>query len=488
MPVEIVLYPPMRTYAAKYLFWGIGHYAFDGCRNLKTITLPDGLKYIGIAAFRDCSSLSELNIPNGVGYLGISAFEGCSELTTPILIPNGVKEISSSLFSGCSKLKEIQLPNGITSIGNHAFSDCTSLNKIVLPDGAMDIESAVFKGCSNLQYVQLPKNLSYIPTGMFRDCKSIVSITLPKRIAKIESFAFYGCTKLDSVNLESAVPPTLGDNNFTDNQIISVPVEAWKEYTSANSWNTLDDVRPTGTHMLAYWIEGIRHEKLYLNKGESITAPANVPEKIGHSFSWESSIPAQMPNHDIEITGSYTINKYVITYKVDSEEYEKMDVEYGKRINVIPEPTKEGYTFGGWSSTPKTMPANDITVEGIFIPNVYRISYIVDNEEYLTDSVSYGDTIKVADVPIKTGHTFSGWSEIPETMPAYDITITGTFSQTDINTNFGAYSIENICTKQFVDVYNIQGIRIRKQININNLKEELPAGIYIIEGNKVNIR
>lgn len=465
----------------------IGEFAFEGCRNLKITELPNSLTHIGIAAFRDCSSLSKLSIPNNVCYLGISAFEGCSELTDTIQIPNGVKEIASSLFNGCSNLESVLLPNSITSIGNHAFDGCANLDSIVIPDGVMDIETSVFKGCTNLTYVQLPKNLSRIPTGMFRDCKNLKSITLPKRITKIESFAFYGCDNLTSINLESEVVPTLGDNNFTDAQTISVPVNSWKEYTSSSVWNTLDDVRPAGTHMLAYWVEGVRHEKFYLNQGSAVPAPSAVAEKIGHTFGWEQSIPAQMPGHDTKITGSYTINKYTIIYKVNGEEYEKMNVEYGKNISIIPEPSKEGYTFSGWSSTPKTMPANDITVEGEFTPNVYTVSYIVDGEEYLTEHITYGSIIKPADAPIKAGETFSGWSEIPETMPAYDITVTGSFSQTDINANFGAYGIEGISTQELIDVYNLQGIRIKEQISINNLKD-LPTGIYIIKGQKISIK
>ncbi len=40
----------------------------------------------------------------------------------------------------------------------------------------------------------------------------------------------------------------------------------------------------------------------------------------------------------------------------------------------------------------------------------------------------YGTTLTAREVPTKTGYTFSGWSEIPATMPDEDVIITGTFN------------------------------------------------------------
>ena len=73
-----------------------------------------------------------------------------------------------------------------------------------------------------------------------------------------------------------------------------------------------------------------------------------------------------MPAKDVTITGSFSVNKYKLTYMVDGEVYKTYDVEYGTTITPEPTPTKEGYTFSGWSDIPTTMPAHDVTVSGTF--------------------------------------------------------------------------------------------------------------------------
>ena len=58
----------------------IGDYAFYGCTNLKSITIPDGVTSIGYSAFEECSTLTSITIPDSVTSIGWSAFEYCSSL------------------------------------------------------------------------------------------------------------------------------------------------------------------------------------------------------------------------------------------------------------------------------------------------------------------------------------------------------------------------------------------------------------------------
>ena len=135
-----------------------------------------------------------------------------------------------------------------------------------------------------------------------------------------------------------------------------------------------------------------------------------------------------MPAHDVTITGTFIINKYKLTYIVDGVEYKSYDIEYGATITPEAEPTKEGYTFSGWSTIPTTMPAYDVTITGSFTKGAYKLTYMLDGVVYKTISYDYGDAITPEPAPTKEGYTFSGWSEIPETMPAHDVMVTGTFS------------------------------------------------------------
>lgn len=83
-------------------FWDdvnrIGRGAFQGLKNLTSITIPEGVMWIGIDAFRDCSNLEEVNIPKSVQSYGNCAFCGCEKLCT-ITVSEEVKFLGSNVFS-----------------------------------------------------------------------------------------------------------------------------------------------------------------------------------------------------------------------------------------------------------------------------------------------------------------------------------------------------------------------------------------------------
>ena len=182
-----------------------------------------------------------------------------------------------------------------------------------------------------------------------------------------------------------------------------------------------------GVYKLTYTVDGEVYKTYDIEYGATIT-PEAEPTKEGYTFSGWSTIPETMPAHDVTISGTFIINKYKLTYVVDGEVYKTYDIEYGASITPEAEPTKEGYTFSGWSTIPTTMPAYDVTITGSFTKGAYKLTYMLDGVVYKTISYDYGDAITPEPAPTKEGYTFSGWSEIPETMPAHDVTVTGTFS------------------------------------------------------------
>jgi hypothetical protein len=193
-----------------------------------------------------------------------------------------------------------------------------------------------------------------------------------------------------------------------------------------------EDITVTGTftinkYKLTYTVDGEEYNCSEIEYGASIT-PLEEPAKEGYTFSDWSEIPETMPAEDVTITGTFTINSYMLTYLVDGEKYESYEIEYGASITPLEEPTKEGYTFSGWSEIPETMPAEDVTVTGSFSKGAFKLTYNVNGEEYKTYQLDYGASITPLEEPTKEGYTFSGWSYIPETMPAEDVTVTGTFT------------------------------------------------------------
>ena len=196
--------------------------------------------------------------------------------------------------------------------------------------------------------------------------------------------------------------------------------------------NTLENISLTAkwtvnSYKLTFDVDGNLTEKTF-KYGESVTAIEN-PTKVGHTFTgWSKEIPVKMPANDLYVSATWTVNSYKITFDVDGNLTEKT-FKYGETVVAIENPTKVGHTFAGWSEElPETMPANDITVEAIWTVNSYKLTFDVDGN--LTEKTfKYGESVIAIENPTKVGHTFAGWSEdLPVKMPANDITVEATWT------------------------------------------------------------
>lgn len=65
-----------KTYKVKY----IGDKAFDKCKAITEIYVPEGVTAIGSYAFRNCKKLRDLHLPETLIKCEYDAFNGCSDL------------------------------------------------------------------------------------------------------------------------------------------------------------------------------------------------------------------------------------------------------------------------------------------------------------------------------------------------------------------------------------------------------------------------
>ena len=101
--------------------------------------------------FALCSSLVSITIPDGVTYIGGFAFSGCSSLTS-ITIPGSVTRIGQWAFSSCNSLVSITIPGSVTSIGDYAFYACSSLTEIYFAGDAPSMKSKSFYNVTATAY------------------------------------------------------------------------------------------------------------------------------------------------------------------------------------------------------------------------------------------------------------------------------------------------------------------------------------------------
>lgn len=155
----------------------LGENAFNDCRYVKEIVLPDTLTEIGAEAFRNCFSLTALTIPDSVESIGHSAFVNCIELSS-VNVPYGVKKIESYTFFGCDALEKIVIPESVTEIGSYAFSGC-KFPEFNIPSKVTVIGQFAFSGCAELVNITVPNSVTEIGWGAFMDCEKLSFISLP---------------------------------------------------------------------------------------------------------------------------------------------------------------------------------------------------------------------------------------------------------------------------------------------------------------------
>ena len=251
--------------------------AFDGCQNLKTVTIPRSVVQIGEGAFINCSSLSSIIvekenpiydsrnncnaiietksnilivgckntiIPSDIAKIGDHAFIGNEGLSF-ISIPTNVKSIGFQAFCDCVNLSKVNLANGLIEIRDSAFYR-TGISAINIPDSVEKIDSDAFSFCPNLTSIKvssgnkiyddhndcnvivktrwnalvkacngsiIPSNISSIEDDAFKGCDKITSIMIPEGVTCIGRAAFMGCSKLAYVGIPKSVQ-TIRDYAF----------------------------------------------------------------------------------------------------------------------------------------------------------------------------------------------------------------------------------------------------------------------------------
>lgn len=110
---------------------------------------------IGSNAFMGSTELHELFLPKTVTSIGRCAFFSCKNLKS-VTLREGLKEIEQSAFNECMSLEEIELPSTVTTIGRRAFWDCHALTSVFIPKKTKIIGEDAF-GHSSKVVIQCEK-------------------------------------------------------------------------------------------------------------------------------------------------------------------------------------------------------------------------------------------------------------------------------------------------------------------------------------------
>lgn len=89
------------------------------------------------------SGVRKVIVKSGVTALSSYAFYGCDELVS-VSLPDTLQKIGSMAFYNCSNLTEIQIPESVTAIDSYAFADCSGLKTVTFAGDAPEFGTGVF--------------------------------------------------------------------------------------------------------------------------------------------------------------------------------------------------------------------------------------------------------------------------------------------------------------------------------------------------------
>ena len=262
-----------------------------------------------------------------------------------------------------------------------------------------------------------------------------------------------------------------------------------KEGKTFSGWSEIPatmpahDVKVIGSfssksYMVKFVVDGkVIYEKSQAY-GSKIVVPT-VEEKEGYTFSGFGEVDETVPAHDVTYNGSYIANKYKVTFVADGKVVSETEMEYGAPIVAPEAPAKEGYTFVGWGDIDKTVPAHDVVYTAEYKVNIYKLTYILNGNVFAEDSIAYGSIITPREVPDSDKSYFSGWEGLPDIMPAHDVVVYGTTTNA-VNTVYNK--------NQIVTVYSVNGTVVKRNIDKSSLTKLLPPGLYIVAGKKILIK
>ena len=347
----------------------IGDDAFRGCSALKKVTIPQSVTSIGDSAFAGCHNLDSVTINDAATSIGNRAFTECP-LTTTLSLGKKITTIGDEAFYDCRGLTSVTIPPSVTSIGKKAFLQCIHLKTLSFGENIKtNIETIgddAFYYCIELESVTIPQSVTSIGNDAFGQCHDLQSLTIKDAATSIGHRAFLGCTSLETISL--------GEN------IKTIGYHAFNSCTSINLTNVtipenVTTIRP-GTFDYCTHLEYIMLPAGLTSFQDSLKGcPAGNPNGAIYYKNYKAAADALLADNDdnsnIDANDKLRKRNFLYLCKVtfdakggelndDAEvpvyKTEKITDTKANELTAIHDPTRAGYKFTGWYTTPDGKP------------------------------------------------------------------------------------------------------------------------------------
>ena len=195
-----------------------------------------------------------------------------------------------------------------------------------------------------------------------------------------------------------------------------------------------------GTYTISFVVDGETVQTAEVEYNTGITAPAS-PEKTGYTFSgWKDQYDklfaeynGKMPAKNVTFTAQWTVNKYTVTFVQNNGSADIVyTLDFGSAITAPADPVKTGHTFTGWTpAVAATVPAGNLSYEATYEINSYKVIYMVYGEEWARDTVVFNEPIVKRTYSGTILDDFTEWTSdaVYSTMPDHDVVYTANITR-----------------------------------------------------------
>ena len=359
-----------------------------GCKNS---VILNGIKSIKQGAFLGCTGLTDIEIPNSVTELDDSAFGGTG--IKSLNIPGSIKAMGWDVFSNCQQLEEVDISYGVEKIGWGAFSNCEKLKKVTIPNSVIEIGERSFEYCSALENVSIPNGVTIIGMRAFRE-SGLTNLTISASVRTINGYAFDQCYNLSRI--EIAEGNKVFDSRNNCNAII------------VTATNTL--YKGCNNTVIPYGVENISDGAFEFCTGlTNITIPDSVKNIGQNAFS---------------NTG----------YFLDENNWENGVLYIGKHL-IFASDVTESYSIKEGTKT---------IADCAFLDRENLIRITIPNSVISIGNYSFAGCSNLENVTIPDGVTYIGSSAFSGCTKFTDIKIPSSVKKIDYYAFYGCTSLDNI--------------------------------------------
>lgn len=264
------------------------------------------------------SKIKKVIIGDGITTIGNSAFENFRNLET-ITLNDDIQSIGNYSFNNCYGLKMVRLdlPYSLTSIGKYAFFGC-NISIINVPNTVTYIGTNAFAYSENLEELRMQSNTYYSSlngnlyngdkTKLIQYLGNDTSFVIPDSVKTIGEYAFYNYNDvLTTITIPETVTKIESSAFYKCSQLKEViyggTKAQWDKINIGSSNTSLTNANITykvETIELTYNLNGGNGEieTVEIEENSSTTISSSIPTKDGYTFfGWSISSSAKTPEY-----------------------------------------------------------------------------------------------------------------------------------------------------------------------------------------------